>query len=111
MVYIREAHPDSVLYILKDGKEVLEKLGQTSTLAERSQRATQCTAMLKMTMPAVVDKEDNKVNAAYAGWPERLFVVTTDGKIAYMGGPGPGGFRPAEVERWLKDNLKKDGGN
>jgi type I thyroxine 5'-deiodinase len=50
----------------------------------------------------VVDKDDNKVNAAYAGWPERLVVVGVDGKIAYYGGPGPFGFRPNEVEDWLK---------
>ena len=53
-----------------------------------------------------MDKEDNKVNTAYAGWPDRMYVVGVDGKIAYQGGPGPGGFRPAEVERWLKENVK-----
>ncbi len=85
---------------------MLEKIGQTNDVKERSERAQQCTAMLKLTMPAVVDKEDNKVNAAYAGWPERLVVVGADGKIAYYGGPGPFGFKPAEVEKWLKENLK-----
>jgi type I thyroxine 5'-deiodinase len=56
-------------------------------------------------MPVLVDREDNKVNAAYSGWPDRLFVVGVDGKIAYKGGPGPGGFRPREVEEWLKKNT------
>ena len=106
LVYIREAHPDSVLYIPKDGKEVLEKITQTSTLEDRSLRAKQCAEMLKMTMPAVVDKEDNKINAAYAGWPERLVIVGMNGKLAYIGGPGPGGFKPNEVEQWLKTNVK-----
>ena len=101
-MYIREAHPDSVLFTVKDGKEVLEKVGQTSTLQERSERAQQCATTLKLSIPAVVDREDNKVNAAYAGWPERLVIVGVDGKIAYYGGPGPFGFRPAEVEDWLK---------
>ena len=101
-MYIREAHPDSVLFTVKDGKEVLEKVGQTSTLQERSERAQQCATTLKLSIPAVVDREDNKVNAAYAGWPERLVIVGMDGKIAYYGGPGPFGFRPAEVEDWLK---------
>ena len=47
-----------------------------------------------------------EVNAAYAGWPDRMYVVGTDGRIAYQGGPGPRGFLPAEVEKWLKANVK-----
>lgn len=81
---------------------MLEKVGQTNTVAERNERAKQCAATLKLSIPAVVDKEDNKVNTAYAGWPERLVVVGTDGKIAYYGGPGPFGFRTDDVENWLK---------
>jgi lipoprotein NlpI len=92
--------------VQKEGKEVLEKIKQTTTLAERSEVAQQCVASLKLSIPAVVDREDNKVNAAYAGWPDRLYVVGVDGKIAFKGGPGPRGFKPEEVEAWLKKNLK-----
>ncbi len=106
LVYIREAHPDSVLFTLIGGKEVLEKVGQTDSPAERGERARQCLATLKLSIPAVIDREDNKVNAAYAGWPDRLYVVGTDGKIAFKGGPGPQGFKPEEVEKWLKENVK-----
>lgn len=61
---------------------------------------------LKLNFPVVVDKTDNKVNASYAGWPERLVVVGVDGKIAYKGSKsGPGGFKPAEVEAWLKKGV------
>jgi hypothetical protein len=102
LVYVREAHPDSILYTLDQGKEVLLKITQTNTLEERSQRAQQCVATLKLTMPTLVDREDNRVNQLYAGWPDRLIVVGKDGKIAYMGGPGPKGFKPAEVEAWLR---------
>ena len=49
-----------------------------------------------------MDKEDNKVNAAYAGWPDRMVVIGADGKVAYYGGKGPQGFKPQEVERWLQ---------
>ena len=70
------------------------------------ERAEQCLASLKLSIPAVVDKDDNKVNIAYAGWPDRLVVVGVDGKIAYKSGPGPKGFRPEEVEQWLKENVK-----
>jgi hypothetical protein len=107
LVYIREAHPDSVLQVVqKDGTKKLEKLGQTQTVAERTERAQQCVATLNLTMPALVDRDDNKVNQAYAGWPDRMVVIAPDGKVAYKGGPGPGGFKPAEVEAWLKKNVK-----
>lgn len=92
--------------MVKDGKEVLDVLKQTNTVEERSERAQQCTAALKLTMPTLVDREDNKVNHAYAAWPDRMCVVGVDGKIAYLGGPGPRGFRPDEVEEWLKKNVK-----
>lgn len=106
-MYIREAHPDSVLPVSADGKDELKKITQTETLFDRQETAQICTESLNLTIPTIVDKEDNKVNAAYAGWPDRMAVVGTDGKIAYYGGPGPGGFKPNEVEAWLKENTKK----
>lgn len=105
-MYIREAHPDSVLLTLKDGKEALLKIEQTKTLKERTETAKLCTATLKLSMPTLIDREDNKVNQAYAAWPDRLYVVGVDGKIAYKGGPGPAGFRVGDVENWLKANTK-----
>lgn len=91
----------------KDGKKTLEKVGQTNDLKERSERARQFLEAMNVTIPTLVDKEDNKANMAYAGWPERLYVIGTDGKIAYKGGPGPGGFAVGEMEQWLKENVKK----
>ena len=105
-MYIREAHPDSVLYVPEGGKEVLKKVGQTDSFDQRAGHAEVCVAALKLSVPTVIDKEDNKVNAAYAGWPDRMYVVGVDGKVAYKGGPGPGGFKPAEVEEWLKKNTR-----
>jgi hypothetical protein len=67
--------------------------------------AEQCTATLKLSMPTLLDKADNKVNQAYAAWPDRLYVIGKDGRIAYQGGPGPSGFKVNEVELWLKKNA------
>ena len=102
LVYIREAHPDSVLYIEKDGTDILRLITQTITLGERSQTALTCSASLNLSIPTVVDREDNAVNEAYAGWPDRMVVVGVDGNIAYYGGKGPRGFKPKEVEQWLR---------
>ena len=107
LVYIREAHPDSVLFTKKDGEEVLEKITQTESLEHRFDNAEVCLLSLNLSIPAVVDREDNAVNTAYAGWPDRLIVVGEDGRLAYIGAQGPAGFKPHEVEAWLKENVKK----
>jgi len=45
--------------------------------------------------------EDEAMDA-YAGWPERLFIIVPDGTLAYEGGQGPMDFDPDEVEDWLR---------
>jgi hypothetical protein len=95
-----------VLYTLQNGKEVLEKIEQTNNPLERSLRAEQCLATLRLSLPAVIDREDNKVNIAYAGWPDRFVIVGLDGRIAYYGKQGPGGFKPSEAREWLEKNTR-----
>jgi hypothetical protein len=107
LVYIREAHPDSILLTLQGKEKKLLKISQTEKNDERAEVAQQCVATLNLTMPTLLDREDNQVNTAYGGWPDRLYIVGVDGKIAYQGRPGPRGFRVEEVENWLKVNLKK----
>jgi thiol-disulfide isomerase/thioredoxin len=104
-VYIREAHPDSMLFVIDEGKEALQKVEQTDTLEKRGRNANLCTATLKLKMPVVVDTEDNAVNKTYAGWPIRLVIVDKTGKLAHISGPGPSGFDPSEVAVWLKENC------
>lgn len=106
LVYIREAHPDSVIATLVDGKKTLLKIAQTTTTEERAGTARKCVDTLKLSMPTLIDREDNRVNFAYAGWPDRLYVVGADGKIAYQGGPGPRGFKVEEVVEWLDKNAR-----
>ena len=106
LVYIREAHPDSVLPVSREGEESFKKIAQTSTVESRTANAQICVHALKLSVPTVVDREDNRVNRAYAGWPDRLYVVGSDGRIAYRGGPGPAGFRVSDIEDWLRRNTK-----
>lgn len=103
MVYIREAHPDSVIYVKNaTGNEVLQKILQTDDVKLRTEHAETCTRTLQLSFPLVVDGADNRVNAAYAGWPIRLVIIGTDGKIIDPGAPGPQGFQPQKVAQWLK---------
>lgn len=79
---------------------------QPTTKLRRDEIAKTCCSTLKLTMPCVVDTIDNAVDEAYAGWPERLFVIGADGRVAYAGGQGPFGFKPEEVQLWLSKHLK-----
>jgi len=53
---------------------------------------------------------DNKVEKDYSSWPDRLYVVGQDGKVAYKGGPGPGGFDSAELGVFLELLLPRGAG-
>jgi len=107
MVYVREAHPNSILFVPADGGgKMLQVIGQTSTEVERLKHLQLCASYLQLTMPALVDSKDNLANRAHAAFPSRFYIVDKEGKIASKGEPGPGGFRPADVEAWLSANVK-----
>ena len=46
---------------------------------------------------------EDKANKAYGALPERLYILF-NGKITYMGGQGPFGYKINEVEFWLKNH-------
>lgn len=78
---------------------------QPTTLVTRQSMAQQCSSALSLSMDCVVDDMNNTVEDLYAAWPERLFVIDADGRIAYAGKQGPWGFKPEGVETWLTENL------
>ncbi|HZZ77769.1 MAG TPA: deiodinase family protein [Gemmataceae bacterium] len=100
MVYVREAHPT-------DGwkMETNTRLGvsekQPTTLQERNAVAGRFCERLKATMPFVVDDIHDPVGTAYSGMPGRVYIIDTNGKIAYKSGRGPFGFRFGEMEQAL----------
>ena len=65
--------------------------------AERSSVATACWRKLGIKFPALVDDIDNRVEAAYTGWPDRLYLVDRGGRVLYKSKPGPFGFHPDEL--------------
>lgn len=107
LVYIREAHPGSIVEVpTAEGGKELQVVGRTSTPADRLANLRKVIKLGGLTMPAVIDDDEGTTQRAYTGWPDRLYVIGADGKIAYKGGPGPSGFRVSEVEAWLKENVK-----
>ena len=67
-----------------------------TTLQEREKAASLCVSTLKFPFTTVMDDMKDTVATTYAAWPERLFVIDREGKIAYNGAPGPFGFWPSK---------------
>ena len=78
---------------------------QHTTFAERIAAAHFCAERLGLTIPTLVDAMDNAVCEQFAAWPERIYIVGTDGRIAYKGGPGPSEFNPIEAIGALRGLL------
>lgn len=100
VVYIREAHPSDIWQMSVNVRDqVVYQSPQNA--GERVNLAGMCVRNLGIEMPALVDGFDNATDAAYSGWPDRLYVIAPDGRIAYKSAPGPFGFKPDDMERAL----------
>lgn len=103
-LYIREAHPT-------DGRQVQANvldnilIQDPKTIEERRKVAREFASQFKFSLPILVDTLDDQVEKAYAGWPDRIYVIDAEGKIAYKGGPGPRGFIVAEADAALAKLL------
>jgi hypothetical protein len=74
---------------------------QPTSQSERFEVAQKCCSLLTMTIPLLVDELDDRVGRSYSGMPDRLYLLDRDGRVAYKGGRGPFGFKPAELEHAL----------
>lgn len=104
VVYIREAHPEEG-WVLPENRRSGIAVHEPVTDDERREAASTCAVNLKISMPVAVDAVDNAVASAYGGWPDRLYLISSDGRIAYQGGEGPFGFKPAELEHAIVREL------
>ena len=106
VVYIQEAHPIDAWQVsdnLKD--DVL--VASTTTKDERYNVAGLCVKNLGIELPALVDEADNRVERDYTAWPDRLYVIDRDGRIAHKSAAGPFGFEPAAVQATLERLLPR----
>jgi hypothetical protein len=99
-VYIREAHPTNGWRLLSNESKGIS-IAQPRDLGERNAVAERCCTTLKMTMPLLVDRMDDRVGHAYSGMPDRLYLIDREGRVAYKGGRGPFGFKVGELEQSL----------
>ena len=99
-VYIKEAHPEDEWQMDSNEKENV-CYPQPRSLKDRVAIANDFAQRFHYDVPIAVDDITNAADKAYAGWPERFYIVDESGKIVYKGKVGPFGFHPEEVETWL----------
>ena len=104
VVYIQEAHPVDLWQMgINEREQVL--IHSTKTLDERSAAAAVCTIRLGIKLPALVDLPDDRVERVYAGWPDRLYLIGADGRVAYKSEAGPFGFKPEDLRAAMDASL------
>jgi hypothetical protein len=104
VVYIREAHPIDGWRVAKNDRDGIH-LSLAKTESDRVEAAQLCGSELHLSIPMVLDRMDDYVEKRYGGWPDRLYIVGRDGKVAYKGDKGPHGFKPDQMEIALKALL------
>lgn len=74
---------------------------------ERASVAGTCVRRLGIKFPAVVDSFDNHVENAYTGWPDRLYLIGSNGRVLYKSKPGPFGFHPDDLAAAMQKAVGK----
>jgi type I thyroxine 5'-deiodinase len=101
VVYILEAHASNVWQMESNVKQGVV-FAMPKSIGEREAVADSCVRNLHIQIPALIDDFSDSTETAYTGWPDRLYVIDREGRVACKTQAGPFGFHPEEVERTLK---------
>jgi len=104
VVYIREAHPEEGWVVTQNRDEDI-MVNDPTTTEERVEVAQACAISLKIRMPVIVDEVDDQIASAYGALPDRLYLIDTQGKVAFQGEPGPWGFNPDSLDQAITKLL------
>jgi type I thyroxine 5'-deiodinase len=73
---------------------------------ERLGVAGTCSTKLSIEFQALVDSIDNKTEAAYTAWPDRLYLIDLSGQVAFKSDAGPFGFKTDLLSKALESISK-----
>jgi type I thyroxine 5'-deiodinase len=105
VVYIQEAHPTDLWQLPSNVRDGVLFASPRSD-GERADTATACVRKLGIRIPALLDGIENRTERDYTAWPDRMYVIGTDGRIVLKTAPGPYGFSTADLERTLKQMAR-----
>ncbi len=101
VVYIEEAHPTDGWEMPSNFKENI-LIASAKTFLERDHAAETCVVKLGIRIPALVDDMQDTTERAYTAWPDRLYVIDREGRVAYKSKAGPFGFHPSAMAAVLR---------
>jgi hypothetical protein len=104
VVYITEAHPSDVWQMQSNIKDKVV-FASPRNEDERASVAGTCVRKLGIEVPALLDEFGNSTEGAYTAWPDRLYLIDRNGRVAYKSKPGPFGFKTED----LKAAIQKPG--
>jgi type I thyroxine 5'-deiodinase len=105
LVYIQEAHSGDGWQMEINEKENVV-YDYPKDYDDRVSVAGACSTKLGIEFPALVDTLDNKTEAAYTAWPDRLYLIDSGGKVAFKSEAGPFGFKTDLLSKALESVSK-----
>jgi hypothetical protein len=99
-VYIQEAHPTDLWQLPANVRDDV-LLPSPRSDNERTSTAATCVRKLGVRIPAVLDGIGNQTERAYTAWPDRMYLIDTNGRIRFKSPPGPFGFSTRDLEKSL----------
>ncbi|MEO8658141.1 MAG: tetratricopeptide repeat protein [Bryobacteraceae bacterium] len=104
LIYVQEAHSEADWQSSQNQREGVN-LRPARTFEEKTQHASLCTRKLQVKFLSVVDGMDRVVESAYHGWPSAIYIVGTDGHIAWRSRLGEQEFSSVDFEANLRQAL------
>jgi len=102
-VYIEEAHADDEWPLSKEFK-----IKQHKTKEERVTAAQRMVGEFGSEIAVLVDSMANDFNRQFSVWPERWFLLDTEGKLIHVAYPTTEfGFERKDIEIIITNNLEK----
>ncbi len=106
LVYIREAHTTDNWQSTRNERERVA-MAPATTIEEKQDHAAMCSLKLHLPFPALVDGMDGAMEAAYAAWPSRFFVIGLDGRVRYSTRLTQQDFHAEAMERALRAAMAR----
>ena len=104
-MYIQEAHASDGWQMEINEKEKVI-YDYPKQYDERVIVAETCSTKLGIEFPALVDTIDNKTEAVYTAWPDRLYLIDSGGRVVFKSDAGPFGFKTDLLSKALESASK-----